>query len=300
MSLIRQQRIHSTYQGITSYLSKLVSHFHVSFYRYSFAHHRHLSYPSPNTKETEADRRQDQGGAKEKLYESKLNFFTHITHELCTPLTLINGVENYIQAYAATSKDKTLEKYTSVLRENVEELNGLIQEILDFRKAEDAGFSHTHIRRVSVSSLLRTQFEWFYPLSEQHQIQFKIDAPKELYWNTDSVYFKKILANLISNAFKYTEDGGTVRISLHEEENFLVLKVYNTGKGIEEADMQNIFDRYRILGTMDNDDNRQNTTRNGLGLFICHSLVQSLGGKIDIESEVGQYAEFTVTLPLAS
>lgn len=69
---------------------------------------------------------------KEKLYESKLNFFTHITHELCTPLTLINGVENYIQAYAATSKDKTLEKYTSVLRENVEELNGLIQEILDF------------------------------------------------------------------------------------------------------------------------------------------------------------------------
>lgn len=63
---------------------------------------------------------------KEKLYESKLNFFTHITHELCTPLTLINGVENYIQAYAATSKDKTLEKYTSVLRENVEELNGLI------------------------------------------------------------------------------------------------------------------------------------------------------------------------------
>ena len=145
---------------------------------------------------------------KEKLYESKLNFFTHITHELCTPLTLINGVENYIQAYAATSKDKTLEKYTSVLRENVEELNGLIQEILDFRKAEDAGFSHTHIRRVSVSSLLRTQFEWFYPLSEQHQIQFKIDAPKELYWNTDSVYFKKILANLISNAFKYTEDGG--------------------------------------------------------------------------------------------
>ena len=172
--------------------------------------------------------------------------------------------------------DKTLEKYTSVLRENVEELNGLIQEILDFRKAEDAGFSHTHIRRVSVSSLLRTQFEWFYPLSEQHQIQFKIDAPKELYWNTDSVYFKKILANLISNAFKYTEDGGTVRISLHEEENFLVLKVYNTGKGIEEADMQNIFDRYRILGTMDNDDNRQNTTRNGLGLFICHSLVLNI------------------------
>lgn len=234
---------------------------------------------------------------KEKLYESKLNFFTHITHELCTPLTLINGVENYIRAYAASSEDKTLEKYTSVLRENVDELNGLIQEILDFRKAEDAGFSDTHIRKVSVSSLLRTQFEWFYPLSEQHRIQFKIDAPKELYWNTDPVYIKKIMTNLISNAFKYTDDGGTIRVSLDTADNHLLLRVYNTGKGIREEDKQTIFDRYRILGTMDKDNEKQDTTRNGLGLFICYSLIQSLGGKIGIESEVGKFAEFIVTLP---
>lgn len=234
---------------------------------------------------------------KEKLYESKLNFFTHITHELCTPLTLINGVENYLQTYAATSEDKTLEKYTTVLRENVQELNGLIQEILDFRKAEDGGFSHAPIRKVSVSHLLRTQFEWFYPLSEQHQIQFQIDAPPELYWNTAPIYFKKILMNLISNAFKYTEDKGMIRVSLREEEKQLVLTVYNTGKGIKEEDKHTIFDRYRILDLMDKDVNLQHTARNGLGLFICYNLVQSLGGKIDIQSEVGQYAAFTVTLP---
>lgn len=234
---------------------------------------------------------------KEKLYESKLNFFTHITHELCTPLTLINGVENYLQAYAATSQDKTLEKYTAVLRENVHELNGLIQEILDFRKAEDAGFSQAPIRKVSVSQLLRTQFEWFYPLAEQHQIQFHIDAPKELYWNTAPLYFKKILTNLISNAFKYTKDKGTIRVCLRQEEKQLVLTVYNTGKGIKEEDKQTIFDRYRVFDMMDKDDNRQHTARNGLGLFICYNLVQSLGGKIDIRSEVGHYAEFTVTLP---
>lgn len=296
MSLFVGKRIHPTYQGITSYLSKLISYFHVSFYRYGFNHHCHLSHPLPNTKETETNSRQDQGGAKEKLYESKLNFFTHITHELCTPLTLINGVENYIQAYAATSKDKTLEKYTSVLRENVEELNGLIQEILDFPESGRRWIQSYAHRRVSVPLFCELNSNGFtHYRATPNPIQDR--CSKELYWNTDSVYFKKILANLISNAFKYTEDGGTVRISLHEEENFLVLKVYNTGKGIEDADMQNIFDRYRILGTMDNDDNRQNTARNGLGLFICHSLVQSLGGKIDIESEVGQYAEFTVTLP---
>lgn len=234
---------------------------------------------------------------KEKLYESKLNFFTHITHELCTPLTLINGVESYLQSYAATSNDKTLEKYTRVLQENVQELNGLIQEILDFRKAEDAGFSQAHIRKVSVSDLLRTQFECFYPLAEQHQIQFMIDAPQALYWNTDPVYFKKILANLISNAFKYTEEKGTIRVALSEKDTQLVLTVYNTGKGIKEEEKRSVFDRYRILDMMDNEDNMQHTARNGLGLFICYNLVQSLGGKIDIQSEVGQYAEFTVTLP---
>lgn len=234
---------------------------------------------------------------KEKLYESKLNFFTHITHELCTPLTLINGVENYFQAYAAASEDKTLEKYTSVLRQNVQELNGLIQEILDFRKAEDAGFSFPEIKKIAVSSLLRTQFQSFYPLSEQRQIQFEMHAPQTFYWNTDSVYFKKILTNLISNAFKYTDDKGTVRVSLYEEDNELVLKVYNTGKGIKEEDKQTIFDRYRILATFDKNEDAQHTARNGLGLFICYNLVQSLGGTIDIKSEVGHYAEFSVTLP---
>ena len=145
------------------YLSSLASFSRIHFLSVQFC----SSSPpivsiTQNTKENRSrSQTRSRRSQKEKLYESKLNFFTHITHELCTPLTLINGVENYIQAYAATSKDKTLEKYTSVLRENVEELNGLIQEILDFRKAEDAGFSHTHIRRVSVSSLLRTQFEWF-------------------------------------------------------------------------------------------------------------------------------------------
>lgn len=233
---------------------------------------------------------------KEKLYESKLNFFTHITHELCTPLTLISGVENYIRSYASHKQDPKLSKYTAVLRENVDELNGLIQEILDFRKAEDSGFSHAHIRNVSVSGLLHTQYEWFNPLAERHQIRLQIDSPEELYWNTDPTFLKKILTNLISNAFKYTEEGGFVRISLATESQNLIIKVYNTGQGIRKEDQRTIFDRYHILGTLEKE--KDHTVRNGLGLFICHSLVQSLRGRIDIQSEVNKYAEFTVTLPL--
>lgn len=234
---------------------------------------------------------------KEKLYESKLNFFTHITHELCTPLTLINGVENYIRAYATSTADQTLGKYATVLKDNVGELNELIQEILDFRKAEDAGFNDAHIRRTLVSALLRTQFEWFYPLSVQNRIRFNISAPDNLYWNTDPVYLKKIMTNLLSNAFKYTTEGGSVAIALSDDDGSLILRVHNTGQGIREEDREALFDRYRILETLDSGEDTGRASRNGLGLFICYSLVQSLQGEIKVSSEEGQFAEFTVVLP---
>lgn len=234
---------------------------------------------------------------KEKLYESKLNFFTHITHELCTPLTLINGVENYIRSYASNKQDSKLGKYTGILRENVDELNGLIQEILDFRKAEDSGFNNPSIRKVSISNLLQTQFEWFYPLAERHHIQFQIDTPDTSHWNTDPVFLKKILTNLISNAFKYTKEKGYIHISSTSDHQNLIIKVYNTGQGIKKEDQQSIFDRYRILGNMEKDKDTNSTVRTGLGLFICHSLVRSLHGTLEIRSEVDKYAEFIVTLP---
>lgn len=234
---------------------------------------------------------------KEKLYESKLDFFTHITHELCTPLTLIKGVEHYIRSYASHKQDPKLEKYAGILRENADELNGLIQEILDFRKAEDAGFSHASIHNISISALLQTQFERFDPLAERHHIRFQIDTPQISYWNTDPVFLKKILTNLISNAFKYTEEGGYIHISSTSDHQNLIIKVYNTGQGIKEEDQPYIFDRYRILETMKKDKDTNGMIRNGLGLFICHSLAQTLHGTIDIRSEVGEYAEFTVTLP---
>lgn len=233
---------------------------------------------------------------KEKLYEAKLNFFTHITHELCTPLTLINGVNAYIQKYSFNTNDKEIAKYTTVLQENVNELNELIQEILDFRKAEDAGFEHANIQNVSVSSILHSQCDCFYSLAKERNIRFLVEAPQELHWNTDPIYFKKILINLVSNAFKYTHNKGIIRISLNVIKQHLVLKVYNTGKGIKEEEKQQIFDRYRILNSMDIEDS-QHTTRNGLGLFICHSLIRSLNGEIQINSQWGKYAEFQVSLP---
>ena len=230
---------------------------------------------------------------KEKLYEAKLNFFANITHELCTPLTLINGVNDYIKISA-----DQLEKYARILGENVTNLNELIQEILDIRKIEEVGFSHIQIKRVSVSSLIRKQCESFIPVAEQNGINFTFsDVDKPVYWNTDVPSLKKIIRNLVSNAFKYTEQKGTIDVSVRIENESLIIKVYNTGKGIAEADLKTIFDRFHILGDLDGNNYTQMTSRNGLGLFICHSMVQLLRGEINVESKEGESAGFIVTLP---
>jgi signal transduction histidine kinase/DNA-binding response OmpR family regulator len=233
---------------------------------------------------------------KEKLYEAK--FFANITHELCTPLTLINGVNDYIKISADRLADGKLEKYARILGENVTNLNELIQEILDIRKIEEVGFSHIQIKRVSVSSLIRKQCESFIPVAEQNGINFTFsDVDKPVYWNTDVPSLKKIIRNLVSNAFKYTEQKGTIDVSVRIENESLIIKVYNTGKGIAEADLKTIFDRFHILGDLDGNNYTQMTSRNGLGLFICHSMVQLLRGEINVESKEGESAGFIVTLP---
>lgn len=235
---------------------------------------------------------------KEKLYEAKLNFFANITHELCTPLTLINGVSNNIRSFAENGKDEKLKKNIEVLSDNVSGLNELIQEILDFRKIEETGISQCHIRRTSISDLVKRQVASFAPIAEHNRMRFECSIPEGLYWNTDPGFFKKILINLMSNAFKYSEENGQIAVSVATDGNrTLTLRVYNTGQGIGEEKLPQIFDRYHILNGMEGNAYSQTTSRNGLGLFICHSMVQSLQGEIAVQSEVGKYAEFTVTLP---
>lgn len=236
---------------------------------------------------------------KEKLYEAKLNFFANITHELCTPLTLINGVNNNIRQYAEKEKDEKLRKNAEVLSENVSGLNELIQEILDFRKIEESGMQQCHIKRISISELMSRQAASFAPIAEHNKIDFEYHVPSGLYWNTDPAFLKKIVVNLISNAFKYTEEKGSIRVlvAVDDSNQSLSLKVHNTGQGIEKTKLKNIFDRYQILDGIEENNYMRTTSRNGLGLFICHTLVKALEGEIEVKSEVGKYAEFIVTLP---
>ncbi len=235
---------------------------------------------------------------REKLLETKLNFFTNITHELCTPLTLINGVSGQITA--EIEENPTLKKYTNVLNNNVASLNQLIQEVLDFRKIEDSEFALCTTEKVSISKLAMELKESFRSLSTQNNVKFDIQVAPELNWNTDSAYLKKILTNLTSNAFKYCKKEGWIEIKIRIENNHLKLSVFNTGPGIAPDEIPHIFNRFRISNDLSQKTNIQNAARNGLGLSICRSLVNILRGTIEVKSEYGENAEFIVTLPEAN
>ena len=227
-------------------------------------------------------------------YEGKLRFFTNITHEFCTPLTLIYGPCERILHHE--NSDVFIKKYAQIIKSNTERLNSLIQEVIDFRRME-TGNQTCHIQELNISELSQEIIESFSELAEQNNILLQTDVSPNIIWRSDNSCFTKILNNLISNAFKYTPEKGTILISVKVINAKLEVKVYNTGKGISKENIPLIFNRYSVLDNIKENSIKGLSSRNGLGLAICHSMVELLQGIIKVESEVNQYAQFTVTLP---
>lgn len=228
---------------------------------------------------------------KEEVYESKLRFFTNITHEFCTPLTLIYGPCEKILAYPQS--DSYIRKYGKMIQQNTEKLNGLILELLEFRRLE-TGHKVLSIQRLSVSDKLRNIAESFCELAENKNLNYQLDIEPNIEWNTDISCFSKIVNNLISNAFKYTPEEGNITIGLKVENQLLTLNISNSGKGIAKENLAKIFDRYKIL---DSFEMNGKNSRNGLGLAICKNMVTLLNGEINVSSIQNEITTFTVTLP---
>ena len=134
-------------------------------------------------------------------------------------------------------------KYLSVLHNNVLSLNELIQEILDVRKIKEADINLSVLKNICLSEIFDKLLASFSVLAGQNSIEFITSVPDNLYWNTDSKGFRKIISNLLSNALKYTPVGGYVKLTVTVENNILKIVVRNSGKGIEPSKLSSIFDR---------------------------------------------------------
>lgn len=232
---------------------------------------------------------------KEDIYESKLSFFTNVTYELSTPLTLIYGASKRLLSYSGA--DKFIKKYTQLIQHNAEQLNDLILELIELRRIE-SGNRVPVIKSLNITNTCSTIADSFNELAETKSILFTKNIQEQVEWNTDKRFLSTITSNLLSNAFEYVEEHGEVDLFIFIHQNSLVIKVSNTGKGINQGTLNRVLNKYEILENIDKKDPSIKFSKTGLGLAISRNMVELLKGDISVESLSSERIDFIVSLPI--
>ncbi len=228
----------------------------------------------------------------QELDEMKTHFFTNISHEFRTPLTLIQGPAKQIMEL---STDERVSEKAKLIHRSAKKLNRLANQLLDISRIE-SGKMKLKVYEQDLIPVIRELIASFLPFAEKKQISLKFASEYEklpLFFDRDKV--EKILNNLISNALKFTQQGGSVKVSLksgESENGFVRISVIDNGIGISKEQLSKIFDRFYQV------DNRltKEYEGTGIGLSLTKELVELHKGKISVESREGQGSVFTVYL----
>jgi len=225
----------------------------------------------------------------EEVNHAKLQFFTNITHELLTPLTILSASVDELKRTAPAYK----EQYR-VMNNNINRLIRLLQQILEFRKAE-TGNLKLRVSQSDLAQFVHRSLDSFRPLMKKKDIQFRIAcSPEPFYAYFDPDKLDKILYNLLSNASKYNHSGGIVGVELSgNEDGTARLVVKDNGPGMSAEAQKNLFKRF-----YEGDYRKFKTIGTGIGLSLVRDLVTLHHGTITVESEEGKGTVFTVYFPI--
>lgn len=240
--------------------------------------------------ELERDKQKELNQQLNEATQSKLAFFTNVSHDLRTPLTLIaEPVEQVAHASNLTAQQHTL---MQIADKNVRILRRLINQILDFRKYENGKLT-LNLEEADIKSLIEDWVEAFRPLARKRDIKLTVKAVGEVPASMaiDVEKMERVVFNLVSNAFKYTPDNGHVTVSYGAEGDALVINVADTGKGIPAEDVDKIFERFYQV-------DKVRPQGSGIGLSLAKAFVELHGGKISVDSEPGEGSEFRVEIPV--
>lgn len=227
----------------------------------------------------------------ERMTQTQLQFFTNVSHELRTPLTLIAGPTDQLL------EDDTVQgahrMMLEMVRRNTRILIQLVGEILDFRKVQN-NKAHLHLNRFALQRELATWANDFQAVAARRKITIDVDASEvrqDAVIIADRDKLEHIYFNLMSNALKYTPEGGRITTALSYDGKQYVLSVSDTGKGIEEEALPHLFDRFfqargAVGGT-------------GIGLSLVKAYVDLHHGDIRVESNEGEGTRFFISLPAA-
>ena len=214
----------------------------------------------------------------------KLQFFTNVSHEVRTPFTLILAP---LDRLIISLRESPYASDLGLIQKNANRLLRVINQILDFRKVEGKQ-EKLAVREIDLVPFVGEIKSYFDSMASVRAIAYTFTSSiKQCTLWIDPDLLEKVFVNLLSNAFKFTPEGGSVRIELTEEEDRVFIQVIDTGSGIQPGNLPHLFDRFytedRSMGT-------------GIGLHLVKEYIHMHGGEIRVESEPGQRTTFTVCL----
>jgi signal transduction histidine kinase/CheY-like chemotaxis protein len=252
------------------------------------------SYVSTFTDITELEKARELAESSEKL---KTEFMANMSHEIRTPM---NGISGFIQLLSKTDLNEKQQKYISIIEASMKNLLGIIHDILDFSKLED-GKMELSLIQINPFTAFTQALELFMPIAKKNSISYHINVDKSLNGcvYADKLRTTQILSNLISNAVKFTPEGGRIdinitQISKNKDQMVVHFSVTDTGIGIPKERQKAIFEAFSQADS--------STTRKfggtGLGLSISASLVKMLGGELLLQSIPGKGSTFSFEVAL--
>lgn len=252
--------------------------------------HRHEIEVQNQELASQRDQLNDLYSKLQEATTSKLTFFTNVSHDLRTPLTLIaSPIQQLENADNLTSDQCNMLKMAD---KNVKILLRLVNQILDFRKFDNSKLE-LNLTNLDLASALKDWMPAFENAARSRHIKFNVDiaSGKDYVTAVDAEKIERVLFNLLSNAFKFTPENGSISVRLESEGNNILLSVADTGKGIPSEEIQRIFERFYQV-------EKVNPNGSGIGLALAKVFVEMHGGTIKVNSKVNKGTTFTVFLPI--
>lgn len=228
------------------------------------------------------------------MYEVQKEFTSTVSHELRTPLASIKSTVDLVLSGEPGGLTEDQTKFLTKTKNNVDRLHRLINDILDLTKLE-SGKTQLNLSFNDIRIVIQDDVEVQQQAANDKGLYLKVEISEtipQIPFDVDKMH--QVLNNLVSNAIKFTENGGiTVSCVNYEDKNHIEICVKDTGQGIKAEDIDKLFQKFQQLG-----DSTKQVGGTGLGLAICKEIIQRHGGKIWVESEIGKGSSFKFLLPI--
>ena len=292
-TLLAEGVIASMYLLPYAFIFFVIAQSYILVRRFSHAFHtaEHLSQNLAREVAVQTAQLEERNKQLEDITRQRTLFFQNISHELRTPLTLIYGLLESVDQGDYGPTGKNLQRPLASLQKNTRQLLRLINQLLDLSRIE-AGQVKMNMQAVNISRILGELVESYQELAERKRIRLEVNLKPDVYVSGDGEKLEKVFYNLMSNAMKFTPEGGRVEIALAQDTREAKIRFKDSGPGIAETDQRRIFHRF-FQADGARTGHQEGT---GIGLAIVKEFIELHDGKLELESRSGEGATFVVVL----